>query len=204
MSLSPNTSRGGSGGATVTNSLPTVAKTAGAQALVRCGASPYDFVLVSYDSTYAKWVSNAVLYCGAFTIFSVSTSGQAWGLAPTRSGGAVVGIVPNGFIPYAGPLAAGLTLQARMTSLVAIAAGTATIDLATQTCNIGGTYNASVPASGMAQTSTSAAGILKDSGWVDLTPGASADFVILEPSVKSSGGSEVTLTTPTCWYRWVG
>ena len=33
------------------------AGTAGAQGLLRIGASPYDFIALTYDTTYAKWVS---------------------------------------------------------------------------------------------------------------------------------------------------
>ena len=200
-----NTGSGAGGAATVVTAIASAAKTAGAQALVKAGSTPFDFISMTYDTGYAKWVSAPYQYCSAFTLFTTSASATAWGLCPTRSGGATLGIVGAPMIPYASPLAAGLTLQARITTVMTIAtAGTATVDLSSQTVSLNGDYNAAVNASGMTLTTTSATNVAKDSGWVDLSPGASADFVILEPNVKSSSGNTVSLTSPSCWWRWVG
>lgn len=196
---------GAGGGAVVVTAISSAAKTAGAQALVKAGTTPFDSILMTFDTGYNKWVSAPYQYCSVFTLFTVSASATAWGLCPTRSGGAILGIAGAPMIPYATPLAAGLTLQARITTVMNIAtSGTATVDMTTQTVSLNGDYNAGVNATGMTLTTTSASNVAKDTGWIDLSPGATADFVILEPNVKSSSGNTVSLTSPSCWWRWVG
>lgn len=142
---------------------------AGVAGLLRLGATPFEFVLLAYDATYAKWVSPEVLIFDTGTVISnFNTIGEN-----DLFGAGVIGIhnyrnfQAGGLVPYF--RATGLIgkTSAGANSDMTLAMQMATHDEAAQEAATGA-YTASFGSVTKTITGTNIVGY--DTGWV--TPGA--------------------------------
>ena len=178
--------------------------TDGKLGLIRAGSTPYDFLAVTYDATYGKWVSAAQSdYLWATTNAGVTQTDVI----------ALAELAPANQPPY-GPLLykvfknAGLTMQGRLT-VFAVSASTKTANfrLGHRTWNTGS--NTSGSTSFHPTVTTLAAGgstSFMDTGWLDLSP-TNNDFIgFTMGAYRASGGTGISITfsAPRIHWRWVG
>jgi hypothetical protein len=172
----------------------------GSRGLLRAGASPYEFLGLQYDATYAKWVSP--LGFGPFgfvsTFTSTSTSYVAVSDASVRRAH-----IAN----FKDLYDAGLRLQvwnecdfhntgAGNTAFIAVAMFEYSSGDPTVT-QVGSTVGGEITVVGTTHT-------YKTSGWVDFNPGAPAkQNIVLITEVKVSAGTG-SYGAPNVFYRLVG
>lgn len=151
----------------------------GAVGLLRMGTTPFDFILLIYDATYGKWVSDSWQLISGQTGNQNVTAYATFGNQTT--------------IPWRNYQAAGLTPQFRITGQVHVNSGTETTTLAVgmAATNVGAsglpTYAGSEFA---AVTGGAGTDYIVDSGWAaNPSMPAVADLLWIVPRVKSSGNS---------------
>lgn len=182
------------------------AQTNGSVGIIRAGSTPYDFLVLTYDSTYAKWISPAqqVLWgCEAFTYLTINTWASS---PPTGTSGATSGLNAGAFISYKPFTDAGLTLQVRVRSLAKTGAG--------HTMNIG-VYLTPYAVNGAAGTpsadtslasTTSTSYVMIDSGWVN-APSFTADascLIQMRAMNTATDGANALVAHGSTHIRWVG
>ncbi len=167
--------------------------------LVRAGSSPFDFMLMVYDATYGKWVSEEFT-ATTKTQPAVSTTSTAYvtvtAAALTRSPW-----------PWKTGNTAGLTLQVRVAGLLQIASGAATASVAVQVLSFDTGGTAATDGTQFAAAThtgdTNSTGV--DSGWTALPGGLTPrDFIIFDLQTKtSSGAATASLRECNVLARWV-
>jgi hypothetical protein len=165
---------------------------------LRLGASPYAFMRLVYDSTYAHWVADerVVAFGGSN---NNNNTANAWQTASA----------PFSFtmVQYGLFATAGLTLQLRAVAVIN-SNGTASLDAGVQCTpyNIGGA--AGTPSTDAALTGmsalTTATPTLRDSGWVSAPSFTSADFALIVPRIRSNTNNIGTWSNFTISARWIG
>lgn len=165
--------------------------------MLRLGSTPFDFLSLTYDATYGKWVSDTKVIASAYQFTTPNTAFTAWG-----------GLSYDAILPYRLFANAGLSIQARQTVGLSNPTGgahVATTDLFTQTVDTGGAFNAAVTFGGaMSMTQTGSTTKFVDSNWVTIAPGALTDWVLIEPVVKSDAAGTAQVLIGTVWVRMVG
>lgn len=176
----------------------------GQSGLLRVGSTPYDFLGLTYDATYGKWVSAEQSdYLWPTTNASVSQTDVI----------AVAELAPTNQPPY-GPLLykvfkdAGLTMQARLTIFaVADPSKSANFQIGHRTWNTGATGLGTTSFNSTVTTVAGGGGTqFKDSGWLDLSP-TNNDFIgFTMGAFRASGGTGISISfsVPRIHWRWVG
>lgn len=169
--------------------------------LIRAGSSPFDFLLVVYDATYGKWVSDAWCAC-AYTSGSTAT----------RTGVTTYGAVGDNFksyTPWRVLNTAGLSDQYRVIALLSCSGGaTGSVAVILQGYDTGGALAATLGTEFSVGSTTSATAVGVDGGWVEASSIGTVtakDFMAPHSRFKTSNAAQtVTLTQTDCQQRWVG
>lgn len=175
----------------------------GKRGRLRLGSSPYQFIDLVYDSTYAKWVSDAFPWVSVF-----APTSRLLGYSIT-SGSTTTML--TAFLRKMEAVAAGLTLQARFigTGVCSVSIASAIVDLIPFDQALSSTSGPSAN-SGAKQSTTLATSTTNelpiDTGWLPLAFANSAaelggTFLVL----RNTGGSTSTISIGgNLSYRWVG
>jgi hypothetical protein len=195
-------------GATVATTIAGLGTgTAGRVGFLRLGTSPYDFLSLVYDATYAKWVSQV------FPISGTTQNGLAgqvvarFGAAGWEQTGLAATtepiIMPAAYLPHKAYTDSGLTLQQRLVGSFSASAGTMTItshnypqDAADTTL---GADTAVIFANAVAQT----ADTVRDYGWQNVSPATPKAYLRTIVGMKNSAGVWTGRAEGTLWGRWV-
>ena len=163
--------------------------------MVRGGSSPYDFIQMTFDAVYDRWVSSP--YPTALDGATFSTTSTTYALQD---------ILPP--IPWERLDGANLTPQFRMVTRISnnTVGGTATVTLGFHSIDDGDV----LPVAGYTLSSWSIAKtndtqVAKDSDWQDIPAGVTVkQFLLPATHLKSSSGANTAFITATCLYvRWV-
>ena len=164
--------------------------------MIRGGSSPYDFIQVTFDSIYGKWVSDPSIFCSQIqTVFSTTNTTY------TIDDKGTLGI--SNWLTFD---TAGLKPQFRFFAVIAITGGaTATAILAFQSYDAAGTGNGIVEDAAFTVTTTGATAALKFTNWTDLPAGVTLDdYLVAAAEIKSSSGAQTaTIAAFNAWIRWV-
>jgi hypothetical protein len=164
---------------------------------LRLGSTPFDFLTVIYDSTYAKWVSEAELL--PLNEDAISTN------ATTYAGAAEIAVP----VKWADYDAAGLKPQVRWRGqLQIVGGGTASIVLGGKGVDEAGALSALVDADKFAateETTTAAAWVVKESAWHEITGVTVEDYLLLGILAKHSTGANLAeARNLLVELRWAG
>lgn len=165
-------------------------------ASLRTGSSPYDFLMLVYDSTYAHWVSEVFMGLTADATGGSTTSASYVGTASSFQHGPPW--------PEGNYINAGLTLQLRVTGLGSVAGGgTGSVSATITGYNVAGADSVTLTAGTVAASTASASRVGIDSGWVSVTPSATTDLMRFGLSVKTTAGT-FSYLQPGVLFRWIG
>lgn len=169
----------------------------GNAARLRLGSSPYDFVVLIYDSTYGKWISEAIPVKMTNAV-GQSTTSTTYVVANTTW-------QDQHIMPLKVFTDAGLTIQLRTMWLCSVSGGgiTGSISPTITGYNVGGADSTTLAAGTMVVTQTNTTRSMVDSGWTDVSPSPITDGMNGGWSVKTSSGTFSYLHAGT-WLRWVG
>lgn len=172
----------------------------GAIGHIRAGSTPFDFVTLVYDATYAKWVSDAQIIGSIYSVSTSSTTASAWGaLSLANNSGPI--------IPWRIMDTAGLKPQIRLFGRLKSDTGGdgATVGAIYQASDLAADLGGSVTWTGTDITVTGTSSLLRDSGWVDIPGGFTIkDIILIQPTIKAVTGGTATANSAACWLRWVG
>ena len=199
----PSTISSGATVATSTAGLPG-SPANGELALIRAGASNYEYVTLVYDSTLTKWVSP--------TVDSLRFSSRGTGHGAITSSYAYYSQIGAFYFPYGTLKSAGLTLQCRLycREMYGGSAGTTSAQVHVLALNDNGTDATAgataVTGQELTTTLTSATGALKLDNiatptWSDIST-ASADVLNVMVWLKHSASSGVAVSSPVVDLRW--
>jgi hypothetical protein len=184
--------------ATSVSGLPS-SPASGATAMLRMGSSPYEYLLLTYDSTYAKWVSAEQRQ---FLWYTTSDVSQTDVLTVTEVGN---NICP--FVLYKTYVDAGLSLQIRLRVKLIASAKYVRAQLGMYTFNAGDSSFGSVVWQSATEVEQGGGATgMKDSGWQVVSGLTSRDmFIFILGGYRESGGSPISVSygRPTAAWRWV-
>lgn len=191
------------GGATVATAVSALGTGEdGRVAHIRGGSSPYDFLALTYDATYGKWVSPAFV-AGSGGRTTAHNTASTWMSVNNTFQGGDDGTATDVFFPYKAFVDAGLTLQWRL-MCVLISDGVTTVDGGLQITTAAINASLGTPSTDAALvTSTSGSGLVKDSGWVTAASVTSNTYGYITIRYRSSATDTGTIAGATCWLRWV-
>ena len=189
-------SPGGSGTWQVATTVGGLTTGNGNAGFLRTGSSPFDFLPVIYDSTYGHWVSEVFMGLTADATGGNTASNTYVGTASSFQHGPAW--------PQGNYINAGLTLQLRVLAL-GFTNGTATGSLSATITgyNIGGADSVTLAAGTVVATTTAAARVGIDSGWVSVTPSSTTDLMHFGLSWKTTAAT-FSVLLPGVLFRWIG
>ena len=166
----------------------------GRTGVIRGGVTPYDFLKVTYDQVYGKWVSDPLLVC-----IRATNSGPDFATTSTTSKS-----IPDqvsAIFPCRVWETAGLTSQFRMyANLYTTALNTATVTAQILSGDDGATA-LSVTGSNWTVTTTNTSGTYKSTSW--FAPfNLAKDFLSAEMLLKTSAGTSF-VNHASMIFRWV-
>lgn len=178
----------------------------GALGVLRVGSSPYDFLNLTYDSTYGKWVSDPWIvgaggrntyYNTANTWKSVNNVYQPAGSAGDD------GTATDTFFPYKAFVDAGLTLQWRLVCVL-VSDGTTVVDGGLQiTCGAANSALGTSSTDAVLITHSANTGVVKDSGWATAASVTSDTWGYITIRFRSNALDSGAMGGGTAWCRWV-
>ena len=170
------------------------AASTGKQGLIRAGASPYDFVALIYDSSYGKWVGQAMAMPGP-TGWNASSLSYQDAALPTSMNEALV--------PWRVLDTAGLAPQYRIQGLTSTDGVNAVFGaLLVYAADANGALASQGSEFAIVTSATTA--IVLDSGWTALPGGLTVkDFLGVRRRVKQASAGSGSLSQITMSMRWV-
>lgn len=182
------------------------AQTGGSMGLLRTTTTPYDFLAVTYDSTYAHWVSDQTVIIGGASPQGGWTANvwQTIGDYEVWSNATFNGTI----IPYKCYTDAGLSLQVRASAVCKTDAGGHTMNIGCQLTPyaVAGAAGTSSTDTSLAST-TSTSFVMIDSGWVNapsITANTLAVVVMRAMNSATINSNAADVTHGTLAIRWVG
>ena len=150
----------------------------GRTGVIRGGATPYDFLKVTYDQVYGKWTSDPIPMGHGTAGFALQTIATGYITVP--------GVSAQSIMPWRTWDTAGLAPQMRLKAGLRITpAGTVTMTIRARSMDFNSvTVNSSDQAWTITSTNTGGTYERKDSGWQDLAGLTLADTIDFIPLVK--------------------
>lgn len=198
---------GGAASVTVATTVAGLGSTSsGKVGFIRAGSSPYEFVMLVYDSTYGHWVSPPIHHQAIQPNSSFGTNSTSYvGITDAATGAQRV-IVPN----YLDLVNAGLTLQMFLASQLGLSASTGSQTafqrISLFEFNSGDTSLTSVGnGPEITQTGTATFSKYTSSGWVAVTfsPSPARSNLVAQLAMKVSASATCTAGVTNIGYRWV-
>jgi hypothetical protein len=165
--------------------------------MIRAGASPYDFIQVTYDQNYDKWVSSPTTICKQINPGAGETTTSASYVDSTTT-------TPS-TLPWRTFSDAGLTMQFRLMSVMLVSSGAQTGTLTIQFTPFanGGAAGTAVNSAAHEITTQSTTAVIKDSGWQTISGVTVDDILLAEVEKKVTGGATLTFAGATIQMRFV-
>jgi hypothetical protein len=165
--------------------------------MIRAGATPYDFIQVTYDQNYGKWVSSPTTICTQINPGAGETTTSATYVDSTTTSPST--------LPWQTFSDAGLTMQFRLMAVMLVSSGAQTGALTIQFTpfSSGGAAGTPVNSAENEITTQSTSAIIKDSGWQTITGVTVDDILLAEVVKKCSGGATLTFAGATIQMRFV-
>jgi len=189
------------GGATVATTVAGLGTATGGKiGLIRAGSTPFDFVQVIYDATYAKWVSAPCVGASALWVGTLAAP-ATW----TTLESANAQVCFGRWFPWAVLDTGGLVPQFRVSGTVQQnTSGAGHLRPSHFGVNAAGVRSAVVGVTAVDLSSAASTERMLDSGWVALTAGYTVyDFIMPIMEAQGNGGNAVTIRA-TQMIRWVG
>lgn len=173
----------------------------GAIGRIRAGSSPYDFVDLRYDSTYAKWYSRTFLISQVGGYGNTSTGTNITYNLITSS--------TTTLIPWSNLDTAGLKIEGRIAAFLKSSSGanTTSLSLGFRGWNAGdnvatdATTNVTFYSGANEQTTVSTTSVLKDTSWTAAPTLTAKTWLEIGGAIKTSAGTW-TIAGITTWLRW--
>lgn len=168
---------------------------------IRAGSTPFDFVEVVYDSTYAKWVSDE------FQVMNLPSSSAVTSSADNNNWSIIQNSTSEAFrqpavIPHKPFTDAGLTLQVRLMGYIVSDVGTLTIKVHGVPHNDADTAAGTDTSVTLYNAVSFTTGKWIDSGWTNLSPGTPKTMLVVNLGFAQSTNAN-TSGYLTLMGRWV-
>ena len=163
--------------------------------MVQAGASPYDYIMVTYDAAYGKWVGNPFFILGQTTT-AFTTSSTTY-VECTQT--------PRITFPWRTYDTAGLTLQARhIADLDNNTGGVTTTAVLVFLGVDAGAIPTTAVEGGTTIANTGTTEAIRDTGWYAMPAVTLADFLVINENLKCSSGAAIAaMSFSTKMGRWV-
>lgn len=171
----------------------------GKTGLIRAGTTPFEFIPVTYDATYGKWVG-PVMHSG-FTNYSTDgAEGTRW----QQATGVGFSIACTLVVPYAVCVTAGLGLMVRGEALIAgtTSDGTYAVRTSVYTRNDNGTADTGSASQTEVTSAGVAAGKMLRTAWNTAAPTSGDVATIATEFQKTGGTNNVWCLYAGVWARW--